>query len=108
MKKEIKLKRLENKICKLQIERQTLQTEIRLDKEADHVIDTSEEYMEAAQPVAPAVYERGGEAVSPPGPTPSFKQYMDDSQSVYPAMEEQGGTDDGGSDFVDHEVTRGV
>ena len=37
-------------------------------------------------------------------PFDTFKQHMDASQSVYPAMDEQ----DGETDFIDHDVTRGV
>ena len=54
MKKEIKLARLKKKILTLQNEYDEL--DYNLNREQ---LDSSEQYIEAAQPVAPAVYEQG-------------------------------------------------
>ena len=86
MKKEIKLQRLQKKAVEINeeilslkyaIKRETEVEEIRAEKEKSW-IDPSEQYMEAAQPVSPAIYK------------------------------EDSGIADVDGTFPDHPVTRGI
>ena len=88
MKTSIKIARLENKIADMEVELQLLKSE----SEEEVQLDSSEEYMEAAQPVAPAFRAGVKSGIEVGG------------QSEIVATEDIGGSDE----IVDHEVTRGV
>ena len=71
MKTEIKIDRIKNKIVKLEEELAGLRSSIGMGNTSENLLtgeepsvkptDSSEQYMDTAQPVAPAVYEQGEE-----------------------------------------------